>query len=108
MKITLKGVLNVLRALLPFLPGGSSSPHAGVKLGTVAVVTASPAGSGPVIEAAHVVVVNVDAAFLAGIPGAEEISRIVDPSNAVLLVASGANADVLRKAVGLDTVAPVP
>jgi hypothetical protein len=99
-KITLKGVLKVLGAVLPFLPGGSKSPHAGVTIGRLTVATSLTPGAG-VLEPVSGIAVNIDADFLSKIDGAQEIAAIVDPTNAVLFIASGANANLMRAALGL-------
>lgn len=100
MKITLKGVLNVVKAIIPLIPGvGGSNPiaHAGVTLGRVNVQVPATGAIVPVRGLA----VNVDAAFLAQIEGAAEIAQVIDPTNAVLFIASGDSANVLRLALGI-------
>jgi hypothetical protein len=102
-KITLKGVLGVVRALLPFLPGGDNSPHASVGVGRLfaaanPAAAQTPGGLVPVSGFA----VNIDANFLAQIDGAGEIAKVIDPSNAVLFIASGDSANALRAVLGLS------
>lgn len=108
MKITLKGVLGVFRALLPFLPGGSSSPHASVGVGRFFAASSPGAAQamGGLVPVSGIAV-NIDANFLAQIDGAAEIAKVVDPSNAVLFIASGASADTLRAVLGLTSTAAV-
>lgn len=103
MKITLKGIFKVLAAILPFLPGGLKAPHAGVTIGRI--LAGPPGGAGTVSVSG--IAVNIDAAFLAHVDGAEDLAKIVDPTNAVLFIVSGENADRLRAALGLPAVPPV-
>lgn len=102
MKITLKGVLKVVQAILPFLPGGERTAHAGLIFGRVGVQ--APPVTGPIVPIRGLAV-NIDAAFLAQIDGAQEIAQVIDPSNAVLFIVSGDSANTLREALGL---APSP